>query len=599
MNNKKVRIGCASAFYGDSQISARQLVDLGEIDYLVFDYLAEVTMAILSRAKAKNENYGYAADFVTVAMKDVLVDCAKKGIKVLANAGGVNVPSCIDALEKLCQELGLNLKIAGVYGDDLSTSVTTFDKAQMTELQSNEPLPENLSSINAYLGAKPIADALQAGADIIVTGRVVDSALMLAPLIYEFNWQQNEYDKLSQGSLVGHVLECGAQCTGGNFTDWHLVPDFSTMSYPIAEVSANGNFVVSIPPDTGGMVTIATVAEQIVYEIADPANYLLPDVFCNWSNVILKQLGDNQVEVTGATGRAPSNHYKVCATYVDGYRLMGSFYIAGLRAADKARTNLNAWVKRTERYFAEHSLEGYRQVSIEIVGAEDTYGPHKKEYDLREVMAKYGVHHSQPKALTFASAELAYLATSAAPGMSAFGVTRTKHQPLMRVHSTLINKNSVPINVQLGSDIIINQCYLTPDESSDHPRVKFTDKQTVLTNAGPQTNWQTVTLEQLAYARSGNKGDNANIGVIARKSEFVGIIHHQLTAKAVAQYFAHTIKGDVTRFEIPGFNAFNFFMTKALGGGGTGSVQIDSQGKTLAQMLLSIPIKIPKELLEQ
>jgi len=599
MNNKKVRIGCASAFYGDSQISARQLVDLGEIDYLVFDYLAEVTMAILSRAKAKNENYGYAADFVTVAMKDVLVDCAKKGIKVLANAGGVNVPSCIDALEKLCQELGLNLKIAGVYGDDLSTSVTTFDKAQMTELQSNEPLPENLSSINAYLGAKPIADALQAGADIIVTGRVVDSALMLAPLIYEFNWQQNEYDKLSQGSLVGHVLECGAQCTGGNFTDWHLVPDFSTMSYPIAEVSANGNFVVSIPPDTGGMVTIATVAEQIVYEIADPANYLLPDVFCNWSNVILKQLGDNQVEVTGATGRAPSNHYKVCATYVDGYRLMGSFYIAGLRAADKARTNLNAWVKRTERYFAEHSLEGYRQVSIEIVGAEDTYGPHKKEYDLREVMAKYGVHHSQPKALTFASAELAYLATSAAPGMSAFGVTRTKHQPLMRVHSTLINKNSVPINVQLGSDIIINQCYLTPDESSDHPRVKFTDKQTVLTNAGPQTNWQTVTLEQLAYARSGDKGDNANIGVIARKSEFVGIIHHQLTAKAVAQYFAHTIKGDVTRFEIPGFNAFNFFMTKALGGGGTGSIQIDPQGKTLAQMLLSIPIKIPKELLEQ
>ncbi len=599
MNNKKVRIGCASAFYGDSQISARQLVDLGEIDYLVFDYLAEVTMAILSRAKAKNENYGYAADFVTVAMKDVLVDCAKKGIKVLANAGGVNVPSCIDALEKLCQELGLNLKIAGVYGDDLSTSVTTFDKAQMTELQSNEPLPENLSSINAYLGAKPIADALQADADIIVTGRVVDSALMLAPLIYEFNWQQNEYDKLSQGSLVGHVLECGAQCTGGNFTDWHLVPDFSTMSYPIAEVSANGNFVVSIPPDTGGMVTIATVAEQIVYEIADPANYLLPDVFCNWSNVTLKQLGDNQVEVTGATGRAPSNHYKVCATYVDGYRLMGSFYIAGLRAADKARTNLNAWVKRTERYFAEHSLEGYRQVSIEIVGAEDTYGPHKKEYDLREVMAKYGVHHSQPKALTFASAELAYLATSAAPGMSAFGVTRTKHQPLMRVHSTLINKNSVPINVQLGSDIIINQCYLTPDESSDHPRVKFTDKQTVLTNAGPQTNWQTVTLEQLAYARSGDKGDNANIGVIARKSEFVGIIHHQLTAKAVAQYFAHTIKGDVTRFEIPGFNAFNFFMTKALGGGGTGSIQIDPQGKTLAQMLLSIPIKIPKELLEQ
>jgi len=593
MNNKKVRIGCASAFYGDSQLSARQLVDLGDIDYLVFDYLAEVTMAILSRAKAKNENYGYAVDFVTVAMKDVLADCAKKGIKVIANAGGVNVPSCIAALQTLCTELDINLNIAGVYGDDLSDKTSQLNPQQLTENQSGEPLPEKLASINAYLGALPIADALNAGADVVVTGRVVDSAVMLAPLIHEFNWKSTDYDKLSQGSLVGHVLECGAQCTGGNFTDWHLVPDFANMSYPIATVEANGNFIVSIPPTTGGIVTLGTISEQIVYEIADPANYLLPDVACDWSKVTLEQVGDNQVKVQGAKGRSPGSKYKVCATYVDGYRLMGTFYIAGLRAADKARVNLNAWVKRTEQYFSENNIAPYQEVSIEIVGSEDTYGPHKQNIAPREVMAKYGLQHNSSKALSFASAELAYLATSATPGMTAFGISRTKPQPLMRVHSTLIDKKNVPVLVQLNDQIIIEQCYLSEADSPDSALAKFDFTQTELNAVNPQSDWQEVTLEQLAYARSGDKGDNANIGVIARKPEYMALISQQLTAEVIAKYFAHTIEGEVTRYEIPGFNALNFFITKALGGGGTASVRLDSQAKTFAQMLLSLKIKVP------
>jgi len=593
MNNKKVRIGCASAFYGDSQLSARQLVDLGDIDYLVFDYLAEVTMAILSRAKAKNENYGYAVDFVTVAMKDVLADCAKKGIKVIANAGGVNVPSCIAALQTLCTELDINLNIAGVYGDDLSDKKSQLDPQQLTENQSGEYLPDKLASINAYLGAQPIADALNAGADVVVTGRVVDSAVMLGPLIHEFNWKSTDYDKLSQGSLVGHVLECGAQCTGGNFTDWHLVPDFANMSYPIATVEANGNFIVSIPPTTGGIVTLGTISEQIVYEIADPANYLLPDVACDWSKVTLEQVGDNQVKVQGAKGRSPGSKYKVCATYVDGYRLMGTFYIAGLRAADKARVNLNAWVKRTEQYFSENNIAPYQEVSIEIVGSEDTYGPHKQNIAPREVMAKYGLQHNSSKALSFASAELAYLATSATPGMTAFGISRTKPQPLMRVHSTLIDKKNVPVLVQLNDQIIIEQCYLSEADSPDSALAKFDFTQTELNAVNPQSDWQEVTLEQLAYARSGDKGDNANIGIIARKPEYMALLSQQLTAEVIAKYFAHTIEGEVTRYEIPGFNALNFFITKALGGGGTASVRLDSQAKTFAQMLLSLKIKVP------
>jgi len=596
MTNKQIRIGCASAFYGDSQLSARQLVDLGDIQYLVFDYLAEVTMAILSQAKAKNEDYGYAVDFVTVAMKDVLADCAKKGIKVIANAGGVNVPSCISALQNLCKELDISLNIAGVYGDDLSNQAAELPRNELTENQSGEPLPKKLASINAYLGAQPIADALAAGADVIVTGRVVDSAVMLAPLIHEFGWKATEYDKLSQGALVGHVLECGAQCTGGNFTDWHLVPDFSNMSYPIAEVSSNGDFIVSIPPTTGGMVSVATVAEQIVYEIGDPANYLLPDVACDWSHVQLEQVGKNQVKVQGAKGRSPGGKYKVCATYIDGYRLMGTFYIAGLRAADKARANLNAWVKRTENYFVENELGKYEQVSIEIVGAEDTYGPHKQDIAPREVMAKYGLHHQNRKALTFASAELAYLATSASPGMTAFGISRTKPMPLMRVHSTLIDKSQLPVTVQLNENVIINKPYLGEADSANEKAATFTFSSNELKQAIPQADWQEVILEKLAYARSGDKGDNANIGVIARKPEYLALLSQQLTADVIANYFAHTIKGEVTRYEVPGFNALNFFITQALGGGGTASVQIDSQAKTFAQMLLSLKIKVPPKL---
>ena len=340
----------------------------------------------------------------------------------------------------------------------------------MPELQTGEALPQKLASINAYLGARPIADALAAGADVVVTGRVVDSAVVLGPLMHEFGWAGDDYQQLAQGALAGHVIECGAQCTGGNFTDWHLVPDFSNIGYPVAEVAADGSFTIEIPPRTGGLVCIGSVAEQVLYEIGDPANYLLPDVSCDFSQVQLEQITDNKVRVSGASGRAPGNHYKVCATYIDGYRLMGNFFIAGLRAADKARCNLNAWVERTRRYFTEHGIADYRRVSLEVIGAEDTYGPHARASDTREVMAKYGLHHDNPQALQFAASEMAYLATSAAPGMSGFGAGRPRPQPLMGVHSALIDKGEVMVSVQLGDER--NREPLLPDYRQLQPQAQ-------------------------------------------------------------------------------------------------------------------------------
>lgn len=590
---KTLRIGCAAGFYGDSQLSARQLVDKGDIDYLVFDYLAEITMAILAKAREKNDNLGYAIDFVTVAMRDVLADCAAKGIKVVANAGGVNVPACIVALEQLCEEQGLELKIGGVYGDNL-LGRTDLPLDTMTENQTGEPLPAKLASSNAYLGAQPIADALAAGADVVVTGRVVDSAVMLGPLIYEFGWQPSDYDLLAQGSLCGHVIECGAQCTGGNYTDWHTVPDFADISYPIAEVSADGSFIIGIPRDSGGLATVGSVGEQILYEIGDPGNYLLPDVACDFSNVQLEQVGKDRVRVSGARGRAPGNRYKVCATWRDGFQIKGCIMIGGLRARDKAETALEAWIQRVRNYYQANGIEDFRAVDLEYLGAEHTFGPHATDAarQTREVTAKFGLHHNDPAALQFAANEMVYLGTSGVPGFYGLGGGRVRPGGLMRVHSAMIDKALVTVVVQVGAKTIVNQPYLTTAVSEPVARVHMT-----LDAADHSQGMCTVTLEKLAYARSGDKGNNANIGVLARDTAYLPYLHEQLTADSVAGYFAHLVQGKVERFELPGMGAFNFFLTEALGGGGAASVRTDAQGKSLAQQLLSIEIEIPASLI--
>jgi hypothetical protein len=590
-NDKTIRIGCASGFYGDSQLAARQLVDKGDIDYLVFDYLAEITMAILAKARSRDDKLGYAVDFVTVAMKDVLADCAAKGIKVVANAGGVNVPACIEALEQLCAEQNLKLKIGGVYGDNL-VGRDDLPVDTMTENQTGEALPAKAASINAYLGARPIADALAAGADVVVTGRVVDSAVMLAPLIHEFGWAEDEYDKLAQGSLCGHVIECGAQCTGGNYTDWYTVPDFSDISYPIAEVSQDGNFVITIPEGTGGLATIGSVGEQVLYEIGDPANYLLPDVVCDFSQVQLQQLAENQVRVSGARGRAPGEKYKVCATWRDGFQIKGCIMIGGPRALDKARTDMEAWIKRVRDYYAANGLADFREVDLEYLGTEHTYGPHASDAAraTREVVAKFGLHHDDPAALQFAANEMVYLGTSGVPGFYGLGGGRARPGGLMRVHSALIDKALVPVTVQVGAQRVADKVYQSASsESTAKVRISVVPTEPV---AEPVT----VTLEQLAFARSGDKGNNANIGIIARKPEYLPYIYEQVTAQAVEDYFAHLVKGEVERFELPGFNAFNFFMTEALGGGGSASIRTDAQGKSMAQQLLSLPISVPADL---
>jgi hypothetical protein len=440
-----VRIGCGAGFWGDTPEGPAQLVRAGKIDYLVMDYLAEITMSILARMKARNPQAGYATDFVGLVMKPLAREIKQKGIRVVANAGGVNPEACRDALQAVFAEQGVDLKVALVRGDDLSGAVERFRDEGVTEMFSGRPMPESLASVNAYLGAFPIAAALDAGADIVLTGRCVDSALVLGPLIHEFGWTPADHDRLSAGSLAGHVLECGAQTTGGIFTDWRLVEGWDRMGFPIAECRADGGFEVTKPEGTGGLVTRDTVAEQVVYEVGDPAAYVLPDVTCDWSGVVLEETGRDRVRVSGARGRAPTRSYKVSATYADGYRAAITMMIAGREAADKARAVGEAIIARSRRLMAEAGFADFSETSIEVLGAESSYGAQSRMRASREVILKLAVRHARKEALAVFAREIYPSATAMAQGITGFAGGRPEPQPVIRLFSFLADKAGVPV----------------------------------------------------------------------------------------------------------------------------------------------------------
>ncbi|MCM2252311.1 MAG: DUF1446 domain-containing protein [Ramlibacter sp.] len=603
-NGKTVRIGGASGFWGDSCVGAPQLVRLGRVDYLVFDYLAELTMSILAAARAKDPTLGYATDFVTVTMKAVLKDVAAQGIRVISNAGGVNPAACANALAALAAEQGVKVRIAVVQGDDLMPLAAELRQgpaawAAALPADAESPagrlqLPERLLTANAYLGALPIRQALDEGAQIVVTGRCVDSAVTLGALMHEFGWPADDYDRLAQGSLAGHIIECGCQATGGLHTDWEAVPDWAHIGYPVIECGADGSFIVTKPPGTGGLVNTAVVGEQMLYEIGDPQRYLLPDVTCDFSGVTLRQAGEHRVRVQGARGLAPGPAYKVCATCVNGFRCSAQLTIVGMEAARKARRTGEAILERTRELFAQLGLGDYSRTAIEVLGSEQAnYGPHARTHDVREAVLRVAVMHPQKAALELFAREIAPAGTSWSPGTTGAD-GRPRPSPAITQFAFLVDKRRVAPQVVLEGQV--KPVAVPAGQGAIPPPVRPDLSQSwASAPAGRQGAAETVEvpLIRLAWGRSGDKGDTSNIGIIARRPEWLPLLREQLTPERVARWLGHLVRGTVTRYDVPGIHALNFVCTRALDGGGMASLRNDPLGKGMAQILLALPLRVP------
>lgn len=592
MTARTVTIGGASGFWGDSSLGAPQLAEVPGIDYIVFDYLAELTMSVLAGARAKNPELGYATDFVEIAARQVLKICRERGIRLIANAGGVNPAACARALERLAAELGVRARVAVVDGDDVLPQIPRLRERGVTDFYSGAKMPERIVSANAYFGALPIARALALGADVVVTGRVVDSAVTLGALLHEFGWKDDDYERLAAGSLAGHLIECGCQATGGLFTDWNDVPDWANMGYPVLECEADGTFVVTKPQNTGGLVSVPAVAEQMLYEIGDPANYVLPDVVCDFSRVQMEPAGPNRVRAHGARGKPPTDTYKVSATYADGFRCIGTLTISGFEAAAKARRSGEAILERTRAIFTRLGLGDYSATDLSVLGAEAAYGPHARPHDLREAVMRLAVSHPNRQALEIFAREIAPAGTSWSPGTTgSLASGRPGVSPQIKQFAFLLPKTDATARVTLdGKSETVPVSPGSPVPLEPGPDADSTGPQ-------PPADAITVPLIRLAYARSGDKGDASNIGVIARKPEFLPWIRSQVTAGVVRDYLRHLVKGRVTRYALPGIGAFNFVLEKALGGGGMASLRPDPLGKGMAQILLGMPVRVPRDLL--
>lgn len=595
MTERRVRVGCASGFWGDSDEGARQLLALGNLDYLVFDYLSEVTMSLLARAKGKNPKHGYARDFVVPTMDDALTDLARGNVKVIANAGGVNLEACRDALVAAITSKGLSLKVAIVLGDDLMPREESLrDRGVVPFGGGAATLPDNITSMNAYLGATPIARALSLGADIVLTGRCADSALVLGPLMHEFGWSEADYDKLAGGSLAGHIVECGVQATGGNFTDWQDVEGWENMGYPIVDVCEDGTFHVNKPEGTGGLVSDLTVGEQLLYELGDPRAYILPDVVCDFSNVELVQSGESRVLVRGAKGRAPTEHYKVSATWHDGYRSTAMFTMIGRDNQAKVRRVGEAILERCRLLMRRRGYGDFRRTDLKVIGAEDAYGAQARPgaRASRELVLRLDVHHDDFDALRVFTREIAPAGLAMGPGRCSLVGGRPAVTPLVRLFTFLIAKDAVKVRVSV--DETTEKIGFQHGAPFEPPPTDTSETETI------PAGWTAeVPLAALAVARSGDKGNIANIGVIARRAEDLPYIRASLNCEGVKAYFAHFVEGKVERFDLPAMHALNVLLHEALDGGGTASLRNDPLGKAFAQMLLDYPVRVPPEIAAQ
>ncbi len=612
-HKKKILIGNAGGYWGDDPYALRRQV-MGELklDYISIDFLAEITMSILQKQKAKDPNAGYARDFIT-ALEPVLEECLKRKIKIITNAGGVNPHACAMALFELAQKKHLNLRVAVVDGDDIYTQIPSL-RTQGVEFENMET-GENFARCesrvlcaNVYFGALPVAKALEQDPDIVLCGRVTDTGITLAPLIHEFKWSLTDYDKLAHGIVAGHIIECGAQATGGNFTDWQKVPSFIDVGFPIVECHEDGSFFVIKQPHSGGMVSTQTIREQLLYEMGVPQSYITPDVIADFSTVELFPAGEDKVKVSGIKGRPPTDLLKVSLAYEDGTKCSGTLIISGPDVRAKAEMFAKVfWIRLEEELKKAGFPNTIDFKNTEYVGDDSTHKGMLKKHDAIEILLKLSARDKDKNKLSVFRKLLPSLILSGPSGVAVTGGAPTisdvvSYWPtLIPQHFALpcitifdqkrgekeitkiFEKKNLPWPVTKGSPEVSAQPF------DPHPAQLVTKMSTSPTVR--------VCLMEIAHARSGDKGDTVNIGLIGRSSECYVWLRENITAEKVNDWFHSLCKGQVHRYIVPNLWALNFLLEQSLGGGGTMSLQIDAQGKTFSQALLRCEVDVPEALL--
>lgn len=439
-----IRIASGQGFWGDLLSAPLAQVTKGQIDYLMMDYLAEVTMSIMQKQKLKNPALGYAKDLIDT-IEQILPHLVKKNIKLITNGGGVNPFAARDKIFEVAQKLGITgLKVGVVAGDNILTRIDELvtQGHEMKQMETGEPIntvKEKLLSANVYLGAFPIVEALRQGADIVITGRTTDTGLTLAPMIYEFGWSADDWDKLSAGTVAGHINECGAQATGGNFLgDWRSLPDMANVGFPIIEAYPDASFIVTKHEGTGGAVTRETVSEQLLYEIGNPAEYITPDCVADFTSIHLEDLGNNRVRVYGVTGKPATPFLKVSASYADGYISFGTLTYSAPDAYDKARAADAVLRKRLEQLGLQ-----FDEIRTEFVGMNACLGPLARPIEPNEVMLRVGVRSRDFRSVERFGKEIAPLILTGPPSVTGFAGGRPKPSEIVAYFPALISKSVI------------------------------------------------------------------------------------------------------------------------------------------------------------
>jgi hypothetical protein len=593
---RDIVIANCGGFWGDDPTAARRQVQGGRVDYLVMDYLAEITMAILQKQRRRRPDAGYATDFLT-QLREVLPDCVERGITVIANAGGVNPLACKAAVERLAEEFGLaeRVRVGVVAGDDIFDDLDDLlaSGEDLVHLDTGQPLAAvrgRVLSANVYLGAAPIVEALRRGANVVICGRVTDTALTLAPMVHEFGWAADDWDKLAAGVIAGHIIECGTQCTGGNFTDWNLVKSWSNLGFPLIEARPDGTFTVTKHPGTGGLVSVHTVSEQLLYEMGSPC-YLSPDCVARFDSVTLTQDGPDRVTVSGARGEPPPATLKVSISLAEGYRAFGRLIVSGPDSLTKA--------------------QALADILWDCVGGRDSYDdtatgffawnachPALTDAEPSELIVQVAVRdRDEAKINERFGPQVVPRVIGSVPGVTMpSDQGRPRASEVIGYWPALIPRSRVPVRVVIDDDEVEVRTEPLTGKPVAEPFVPAPAAVPLLPPGPPRP--ISVPLSRLCLARSGDKGDTANVGLIARSSAIYRWVLETVTPEFVRAYFGDVCRGPVQRCEVPNLLAVNFLLHRSLGGGGTLSLLADPQGKTYAQYLLAAHVEIDKALVD-